>query len=238
MSNAIGSHLEPRVARLESGLETLTRNVSDMAVAIRDNNQKIDTLVVSVTKAQAPKATEWGILISAIGLIFVLGAAVLVPINTAINDNKQTIEKYHNSMVEHLKMDNHPVGEAKIQALVKDMDQIKLELVRQDVEWDTKIQKETRLMAELITAKLVTMDQRLQMEMVLRAEVVLANQKVQDAMLKSHEKKDEAESKLAASELKKMADNEHAELMLWRQKAMGLSSPSEVVPLIKREGIK
>ena len=33
----------------------------------------------------------------------------------------------------------------------------------------------------------------------------------------------------------KIADNEHAELMLWRQKAMGLTSPDAVVPLVKRE---
>ena len=35
----------------------------------------------------------------------------------------------------------------------------------------------------------------------------------------------------------KVSDKEHDELMQWRQKAMGLTSPEAVVPLVSRENI-
>lgn len=114
-------HLEPRVARLETGLETLTRNVSEMAVSMRENstatNNKIDTLVVAVTQAQAPRRTDWGVIISAIGLILALGAAVLIPLNQTANENKEDIGKAFAVVTDHMKLDMHPVGQALVHRL-------------------------------------------------------------------------------------------------------------------------
>ena len=257
-------YLEPRVARLETGLETLTRNVSEIAISMRENttaiNGKIDGLAIAVTQANAPKKTDWGLFISAIGLILALGAAVLIPLNSSTKDNKQQIEAYHSSMIEHQKLDMHRVGSARVDAVVKDMDLIRSDLVKRDTELDNKIQKETQLMTGLLAANIEALDKRLQIEMGLKNEIVMANIKGNAVSIAAHERQDELEQKLAAAELRvvkekndlyieklfgrvqelekeriKVADNEHAELMLWRQKAMGLSSPNAVVPLMTRE---
>lgn len=164
--------LEPRVARLETGLEQLAKNVSEMATAVRENasstNTKIDNLIVAVTQAQAPKKTDWGVFISAIGLIVALGAAVLIPLNNATQDNKQAIEKYHESMVDHMKLDMHPVGQAKVDALVREVEVNRAEMAKRDEQLDIKIQKETQLMTDLLSARLEALDKRLQIEMGLK----------------------------------------------------------------------
>ena len=250
-------HLEPRVARLETGLEVLTRNVSEMVVSIRENanttNQKIDSLVVAVTTAQAPKKTDWSLFISIGFFILALGSAVFWPLNKGVQDNKDSIVRNHESMVEHQKLDMHPVGMAKVEALMKDLDMTRGELVKRDADLDMKIQKETQLMTSLLSANIEALDKRFQVEVGLKNDLVVA-------AMKSHDRQDELEQKLAAAELRvvkekndlfleklfgrvvtleqertKSADREHDELMMWRQKAMGLSSPNAVVPLMTRE---
>lgn len=255
------SHLEPRVARLETGLETLTRNVTDLVNTMRENttatNTKIDNLAIAVTQASAPKETNWGVVISAFGLILALGAAVLIPLNNATNDNKLAIQRHEQTMIEHMKLDMHPVGQSKIEALTREVEFNRLEMTKRDEALDIKIQKETQLMTDLIAAKLVAMDQRFQVEMGLKNDLVVANQKNIENSLKSHEHQDDLERKLAEAELRvvkekndlyvdklfgriqtleaertKYADKEHDELLQWRQKAMGLTPSDAVVPLI------
>jgi hypothetical protein len=257
-------HLEPRVAKLEVGLDRLTDTVKDLAGIVRSQGEATErgmqALTVAVTQAQAPKKTDWGLFISAIGLILALGAAVLIPINNATNDNKARTEAYHQSMVEHMKLDMHPVGQAKVDALTKEVEVNRAEMAKRDEVLDTKIQKETQLMTDLISARLEALDKRLQVEMGLKAEIIAAKMQCGAADLKAHERQDELEKQLANAELRvikekndlyvdklfgrvqelereriKIADNEHAELMLWRQKAMGLSTPNAVVPLVPRE---
>ena len=257
-------HLEPRVARLETNMETLTRTVSELATSIRENtdstNTKIDNLIVSVTQAQAPKRPDYSLMVSIGFFILALGSAVFWPLNKGVQDNKEEILRLHGSVVEHQKLDLHPVGQAKVENLIKDVDMTRLDLVKRDFELDTKIQRETQLMTDLVTAKLAGMDQRLQVEMGLRNDVILAKMKVHEEQMKAHERQDELEGELAISRLNtvkekndlfidklfgrvqelereriKIADREHEELMLWRQKAMGLSSPNAVVPLVPRD---
>ena len=260
------SHLEPRVARLETGLETLTRNVSEMAISMREGsaatNQKIDNLVVAVTQANAPKKTDWSLFISIGFFILALGSAVFWPLNKQGQDNRDALQRHEQVMAEHMKLDMHPVGMAKVESLIKDVDINRAEMTKRDEALDNKIQRETQLMTDLITAKLVAMDQRLQVEMGLKNDLVVANQKSIENGMKAHERQDELEGKLAAAELRvvkekndlyvdklfgcvqelekeriKISDNEHAELMAWRQKAMGLSSPNATVPLLTREAV-
>lgn len=168
--NESTSHLEPRVARLETGLESLTKAVNDIATTIRDNNNstniKIDALAVGLANAAAPKKTDWGLFIAGIGLILALGAAVLVPLNNSTQDNKQSIEKYHEAMVEHMKLPLHPVGQARIDGMEKAIDLTRGELIARDTALDTKIQRETQLMTDLISAKLIDLDSRIQKEFI------------------------------------------------------------------------
>ncbi len=257
-------HLEPRVARLETGLESLTKNVSDLANTIRDNNlevsKQLSALQVSVTTASGPRKTEWSLLLSGGFLILALGSAVFWPLNKATLDNKSAIEMYHSLFVDHEKLELHPVGMAKVAAMTKEMDNSKSEFIKRDTDLDAKIQMETRLMTDLISSQLIALDKRLQIEMGLKNDVVLANQRVQDAVSASHMRQDELENKRSTSELKiakdnndlyinklfdrvtsleqrriNDIDNEHTELMQWRQKAMGLSSPNSTVPLTSKE---
>ena len=96
-------HLEPRVARLETGLETLTKNVSDMSISVKENsiviNNKIDNLVVSVTKAQAPKSTDWSLMISLGFLIIAIASAAFWPLHQESTNNKIMIDKVASDMV-------------------------------------------------------------------------------------------------------------------------------------------
>jgi hypothetical protein len=259
-------HLEPRVARLESNLEALTKNIDGLTSNVnqlaRTIEDKFSSLQIGLANANAPKATNWGLFISAVGLIFALGAAVLIPLNNATNDNKVRIDSYHQSMVEHQKLDMHPVGQARVDSLVKDLDSTKLDLLKRDSELDNKIQKETQLMTDLLSANISALDKRLQVEMGLKNDIVLSNQKDIINGIAAHEHADELERKIVETELKvvkekndlyidklfgrvqalendriKTYDKEHDELILWRQKAMGLSTPDAVVPLVKRDSV-
>ena len=170
MTNDYNIKLEPRVARLETGLECLTKAVNDIATSMRENynstNQKIDSLAIAVTNAAAPKKTDWGLFISGIGLILALGAAVLIPLNSATKDNKELINQYHESMVEHQKLPLHPVGQARIDDMEKAVDLTRVELVSRNSALDTKIQRETQLMTDLVSSKLSDLDQRIQKEFI------------------------------------------------------------------------
>ena len=158
------THLEPRVARLEVGLETLTKAVNDIASTMRDNNTstnaKIDQLAVAVTLAGAPRKTDWSLFVSIGFFILALGSAVFWPLNKSTQDNKVAIEKYHDEMTEHMKLPLHPVGQARIDG----MDLVRTELIARDTALDNKIQKETQLALEASNTKIADLDVRVQRE--------------------------------------------------------------------------
>lgn len=235
------TYLEPRVAKLETSMERLTDDVRDLANIVRTQGTtmegEIQKLVVAVTQASGPRKTDWSVVISAVLLVMAIGSAVFWPLNQTTQDSKTRIEAYHQSMVEHQKMDMHPVGEAKIQVLVKDIDITKLELIKRDADLDIKIQKETQLMTDLLAARLTALDNRLQMEMNLKNQIIQTE--LTSFGLKQDQFNDKIYGRVVSLEAEriKTADKEHDELMLWRQKAMGLSSTDSVVPLIKRDSI-
>ena len=92
--NNNGSHtyLEPRVAKLETGLEILTRDVSSLAGIVRDQGRNIEAeiqkLAVAVTQAGAPKKTDWATLISLAFLVIALGSAMFYPLNAQVQEIK------------------------------------------------------------------------------------------------------------------------------------------------------
>src|SRR5512137_1127620 len=109
-------YLEPRVAKLELGMERLTDDVRDLAQVVRSQGtqmeQEIQKLVVAVTQASGPKKTDWSTIIAGLGLILAIGTAVFWPLNQQVQDLKTQQAANHESMVEHQKLDNHPVGAA------------------------------------------------------------------------------------------------------------------------------
>ena len=162
------SHMEGRVARLEEGLTQLTRNVSDLTTSLREysaqTNQKIDALAISVTQAQSPKRTDWSVIIAASRIDFGVGGSGTYSSERSTQDNKQQIEKYHESMVEHMKLELHPVGKARIDALEKRYDQMLSDMIARDAALDAKLQRETALMTQLVSEKVTDLDIRLQRE--------------------------------------------------------------------------
>ena len=228
-NNDSQAHLEPRVARLETGLETLTRNVNDLTIAMRDNNtevgRKLDALSVSVTTASGPRRTDWSVIIGALGLIMVIGAAVFVPLNNMANDNKIAIQKSIDVMTDHTKLTLHPVGAALVQRSEEQIIAHALlneKAMKEHVERDTqefnaldkKLQLEYSLVNAKLESQLLALDVRLQKEFGLM-------QTRNDARLSKLETVDLAQQDLDQQELRQ-----------WRSKANGLSIPTAVVPLI------
>lgn len=228
-------HLEPRVAKLEVGLDRLTEDVRSLAGIVRDQGSNIEKqlqgLTVAVTQAQAPRKTDWSVIIAAVGLVMAIGAAVMIPINQTAQDNKVQIQQYHTSMVEHMKLDMHPVGLALVQRLEEQLkihteqnqkdlmshitaDSAEHELTRKHFHEELEfMQKLNDSKSQLLEAEMKGMKDRLELytDKLFQRVVSLESSRITES------------------------DKNSNELMLWRQKAMGLSSPNAVVPLVPRE---
>jgi hypothetical protein len=110
------AYLEPRVAKLETGLEMLARDVASLVQVVRDqgNNieEQIKQLAIGVTQAAAPRRTDWQTLIATVMLIMAIGTAVVVPLNQTAQENKTALAEIEQVMHEHEKLQLHPVGQA------------------------------------------------------------------------------------------------------------------------------
>ena len=170
------THLEPRVAKLEAGLDILTKNVNDLTVAVRDVSTnletKIEKLTVAVTEAAAPKKTDRSMIISACLLMMAIGSAVFWPLNQTSQNTKTDLQALELKFEEHQKLTLHPVGAAKIDNLEKDVAANKLEAITRNSALDIKIQRETQLMTDLVVSRLMDLDTRLQKELTLRGDLV------------------------------------------------------------------
>ena len=89
------SQLEPRVVRLETGLDILTKNVNDIAISMRENainlDNKMGELTIAITTAQAPKKTDWSLFVSIGFFIMALASAVFWPLNQQTQNNKEKL---------------------------------------------------------------------------------------------------------------------------------------------------
>ncbi len=115
------AHLEPRVAKLEVGLDRLTEDVRSLAGIVRDQGANVEkqlqSLTVAVTQAQAPRKTDWNIVISGGLLIMALGSAVFWPLNQTEQNNKDAIERLTVKFEQHEALPMHPVGQTLVQQL-------------------------------------------------------------------------------------------------------------------------
>ena len=114
-------HLEPRVAKLEVGLDRLTEDVRSLAGIVRDQGSNVEkqlqALTVAVTEAQAPRKTDWSLIISGILLMMAIGSAVFWPLNQTSQLNKEAIDGLAIKFETHIQADGHPVGIALINQL-------------------------------------------------------------------------------------------------------------------------
>lgn len=120
-SPTTSAHLEPRVAKLEVGLDRLTEDVRSLAGIVRDQGANVEkqlqSLTIAVTQAQAPRKTDWNIVISGGLLIMALGSAVFWPLNQTENNNKDAIDRLTVKFEQHENLDEHPVGKSLMQQL-------------------------------------------------------------------------------------------------------------------------
>lgn len=205
MNDNTQTHLEPRVARLETGLETLTRNVSDLTVSLREysseTNRKLDTLSIAVTTAQAPRRTDWGVLISAFALIMALGAAVLVPINNATSENRQYLKDMHQEFVDHKNLTLHPVGSALVNRLETQM-----------ALHATQDKEEIATLGKNMSSEIESVNKRSEF---FNEKILLRVEKLETRNLN-------------------IDDKDNDELRRWRLKALGFHTPNIVPPILPR----
>ena len=150
--------LEPRVARLETGLDILTRDVTNLAGIVREQGSNIEheiqKLAVGVTQAAAPRKTDWQTILSGLMLIMAIGSAVFWPLNQTAQNNKTDIESVAADFKEHQKLNLHPVGSALLSRLegqlishIKDDEKVKEAMSKL---WERNID----LLTERINARL------------------------------------------------------------------------------------
>lgn len=193
------NYLEPRVAKLETGLEILTRDVATLATVTRDQGKnlehEIQRLTVAVTQAAGPRKTDWQTILSAIMLIMAIGSAVFWPLNQTAQNNKDETAMLAAKFEEHQKLNLHPVGQALVQRVE--------EQVRIHVSDNNRQLKE---LADVNAAALSALNDKFYLE-------IAALQSMYDVRL----------SALETTVSAQIAANEH-ELQAWRFRALGLST--------------
>jgi hypothetical protein len=127
-NNQIDINLEPRVAKLEVGLDRLTEDVRSLASIVRDQGatveKQLSELTVAVTQAAGPRKTDWSTIISAILLIMTIGSAVFFPLNQLVQENKIAVENLSEFVHQHEKLDIHPVGNAILNRMERELENI------------------------------------------------------------------------------------------------------------------
>lgn len=213
VSREYGTHLEPRVAKLEVGMERLTEDVSNLATVVREQGtqmeQEIQKLVVAVTQAAGPRKTDWSTIIAGIMLVMAIGSAVFWPLNQTTQDTKTHAQQVDDALVSHMKLDMHPVGLAlvhRIEDTVKNM--------------ETSCQKERETLRLHFHEELTMLEKSfLQQFQALNEKTTLHDERLYGRVLKLEEQN------------VRDVERDKDELTRWRQKAMGL--PDEKVTLIK-----
>ena len=114
-------NLEPRVVKLETGLEILTRDVSNLAQVVREQSRNIEheiqKLAIGVTQAAAPRTTDWRTIISALFLVMAIGSAVFWPLNQTVTGVKQESQSVAAEFRQHEQLQLHPVGASIVNRL-------------------------------------------------------------------------------------------------------------------------
>lgn len=228
------THLEPRVAALEAGLDILTKNVNDLTVAVRDNANnlegKLERLTIAVTQAQAPKKPEWQAILTGLALILAIGSAAFWPLNKTAQDTRSELQGVESRFEGHKSLDSHPVSAVLLKRL------------EEQITTHSEIQaKETAATAAYTERQFEALDKKLQ------TEYCLMNSKI-ETQIAASDAKMQLEIKLLGetinyriSQLEHITDRQDTmdlqELRAWRNKASRLSTPTDTVPLIPRQTI-
>jgi len=200
--------LEPRVAKLEVGLDRLTDDVRDLANVVRAQGSQmegeIQKLVVAVTQAAGPRKTDWSVIISALLLVMAVGSAVFWPLNQTSENNNTDIKTMSEKFDDHQKLTLHPVGSALIQRLEDRLQTHIADNVIDIEKLDKKLQAEYMLINSKLEIQLHALDNKVQIEMRLLTAAIDARVEV---LTRYFNRQDELDQ---------------LELRQWRNKASGL----------------
>jgi len=222
-ANPSDPRLEPRVAKLEVGLDRLTEDVRSLAGIVRDQGSNVEkqlqALTIAVTEAQAPKKTDWSVIISAVLLVMALGSAVFWPLNQTSQLNKDNIDKLAVKLDDHQRLDMHPVGLALVHRLEEQLQNHVQANAKEMADHNIRAQQDHDII-------------RKEFELELTSHVKLFDAELKglsDTMSLYFERMD-SRIKVLEEQNTLQCGKEHDELMLWRQKAMGLNGVSEPPP--------
>ncbi len=192
--------LEPRVAKLEVGLDKLSDTVKDLAGIVRSQGEmtekSIQSLTIAVTKAQGPRQTDWGTIISAIFLMLAVGSAVFWPLNKTCEENKDNIKNLQVALENHVKLDMHPVGIALVQRLEERLtnhEKLNQDEMKQHEESDNRYREENnRLIREEMDTQEKFFEEKLNGFIKLQE---LVNQRIYDRTIRLEKINDEESSR-------------------------------------------
>lgn len=231
--------LEPRVAKLEVGLDRLTNDVQSLAVIVREQGRQtegeIQKLVVAVTQASGPRKTDWSVIISAVLLVMAIGSAVFWPLNQTSQENKSEVAKLQQYFDDHSKLELHPVGSMLVKRIESQMDDHVKQNERIIDTLNKKIETDFDVVAKNQKDNTTLLNSQFefalsQKELLLKSEIKNLNDRLDfyiERLFNEISKQEDFTNK--------QKNKEYEELIKWRQKAMGLSSPSDTVPLISRD---
>lgn len=218
-NNIPDPRLEPRVAKLEVGLDRLTEDVRSLAGIVRDQGSNVEkqlqALTIAVTEAQAPKKTDWSVIISAGLLVLAIGSAVFWPLNQTSQLNKQSIDNLQLKFEAHQQLDSHPVGAALMLRLEE---QLKSHVESNAKEMGDHIAQAQRDHDSMKKEFQIEMDSHVKL---FQSELEGVRNATQLSLNKLDTRIVTLENKNDINYLK-----DRDELMMWRQKAMGLNSTS------------
>jgi len=215
--------LEPRVAKLEVGLDRLTEDVRSLAGIVRDQGSNVEkqlqALTIAVTEAQAPKKTDWSVIISAVLLVLAIGSAVFWPLNQTSANNKALIDNLQAKFEAHQQLDMHPVGLALVKRLEEQLANHTEANQKEMAEHIAQAQRDHDAMQK-------------EFELELNSHVKLFEAELKGQKDTSDIYFDKLYARIVALEQKNDLEcaKDKDELMQWRQKAMGLNAQSVTLP--------
>lgn len=119
----IANHLESRLAKTETQIESLTDDVRSLVNVVRQQGDEFQLqmrqLSIAVTTAAGPRKVDWSTIISAIGLIIGIGASALSPLYLRMGDVQDKVEHQQRLIEEHHKLPMHAGGQIRMDFMEK-----------------------------------------------------------------------------------------------------------------------
>lgn len=158
------AYLEPRVAKLEVGMERLTDDVRNLAMVVREQGSQmegeIQKLVIAVTQAAGPRKTDWSTIFAGIMLVLAIGSAVFWPLNQTSQNNKDDLLLLRQELSSHKSLNLHPVGEARVDNIERRFTELDSENAKNLDALDKKLQRETELITTEIRNQVSTISSK------------------------------------------------------------------------------